>query len=198
MTISSPVTLPVVPPPRAIEFRPISVVGMTASPFTGAQEVQAHQGEWWELRLDYSPFVSRELAENLIATFVSLNFREHTLRVRAYPRTPRGTWTDGFVNGAGQTGKTLAITGAGANATAKRGDFLQQGSQLHKVTADATLNGSGAGTIDIWPAIRSAPSHGSGVTVTNPAGLYRLKEPFTWSLEVAMVYGFSISLMEAF
>lgn len=203
MAITSPVTLPTSPAPRRVQISPVAVVGMTRSPFTLEQEVQAHQGECWECELEYAPIGSRALAEALIAAFVSLNFREHTLLVRAYPRTPLGTWraVTPVVSTGSQTGKVLSLSGVTSGLTASAGDWFQMGggstAWLYKVVANAQANGSNVINLDIWPRLRTPPAVNDEATLLNPAGLFRLAAPFSWSLEVAMIYGFSVRLMEA-
>lgn len=108
------------------------------------------------------------------------------------------------VDGAGQTGETLNITGASAskNSWLKAGDYIQLGSgstaTLHRVLEDANTNASGQTTLSLWPHIRTAPSNGATVTVNNAVGRWRLASNETnWSVNEASIYGISFTAMEA-
>ena len=87
--------------------------------------------------------------------------------------TPTGTGT------AGST--SVSVAAGGAAGTFRQGDIVTFAghSQTYVVTANATLNGSGAGTINIFPAlvqavsgaaITVAPSHWANI-VGHPRGL---------------------------
>jgi hypothetical protein len=91
-----------------------------------------------------------------------------------------GTRTNGTVNGASQTGSTLAITGLGANATVSAGDVFtiaavnavnpqnrQSTGYLRQftVTAAGTANGSGQLTVSIFPPINTVASNQQYQTV---------------------------------
>lgn len=202
MTISYPVTLPTTPAPRRIVPRQRSVVGMTESPFTGEQQVFAHQGGGWEWDVEMPP-MQREAFEPFIAALLSLNGREGTA-LFGLTTSPRGTWTSAVhVDGSGQTGRTLLVQAFAAGVTGKAGDWFSLGSggatQLHKLTADFTSDVTGAATLDIWPRLRASPTNGDAVTVINPKGIWRLAgDGQEWSHEIAQWFGFSFSLIEAY
>lgn len=204
MTISYPLSLPSTRFSR-FTLRARSSAAVSESPFTGEQQVYVHQAEVWSAEIELAP-MTREDAEAWAAFFLSLNGREGTFLL-GDPRnlTPQGTWAGAspLVNGGSQTGKTLAIDGLSAGATVKGGDWLQLGSgssaRLHKVTQDATANGSGEVTLDIWPRLRSSPSNNAAVTIASAQGVFRLaSNEVGWGLEPGQLYsGFSFAAVEA-
>jgi len=108
-----------------------------------------------------------------------------------------------LVNGADQTGATLAIDGVQASKAAvfKAGDYFQLGSgssaRLHMVTADATSNGSGEATLDIWPPLRASPADNAGLTIASPKGVFRLTGDDTgWDVDQAAIYGITLQAVE--
>jgi hypothetical protein len=77
------------------------------------------------------------------------------------------------------------------------GDYIQIGSgataRLHKVLVDR----NGTGTIEIWPALRSAVT-GATVTLTNTVGRFRLQgNQQTFSIDDSSKYGISFDCVEA-
>lgn len=206
MAISYPLALPAITRGfMRVVFRQLSSVGVSSSPFSKEQQVYVHQGECWGADAVYAPLKVRADAEDVIGWLAALNGQEGTLLLGdPVYTTVRGTWSGGtpLVNGASQTGKTLAIDGVGASATVKRGDKFQLGSgastRLHMVTADGTANGSGQITLDIWPRLRASPGDNDPLTISSPKGLFRLASNVRdWSVELAQVYGISFSCVEA-
>lgn len=176
---------------------------MTSSPFTGEQQVQAHQGQWWEAELNLPP-MKRAAAAAWIGLFMGLNFREGTVLLGLRPSTPLGVATGTpLMNGASQTGRTIATDGWTNSVTGivKAGDFFSLGSagstRLHQVVQDANSNGSGQANLEIWPRLRSSPADNAPLTFVNPKGIWRLKAPFAYTIELAMQFGISVSLTEA-
>lgn len=109
-----------------------------------------------------------------------------------------------FVNGAGQTGNSLAIDGASPNESSylKAGDYIQLGTgataRLHKVLSDVVTNDAGQATIDIWPDLRSSPTDGSAVIISNTVGRFRLSSnQQSFSIDSASIYGISFDCVEA-
>lgn len=204
MTITFPLSLPA-PQFARVRFVAASAVGVTRSPFTFASQVQAHQGQTFRAEVSYPP-LERADAEDVIGFLLSLNGREGTfLMGDPVGRAPRGTWSGSpVVNGAGQTGNTLAIRGLNDGATGKAGDYLQLGSgsstHLHKLMQAFTVSGSPTGyvTLDIWPRLRASPANGDAVTVSAAKGLWRLQGNETaWDIGEAQIYGVAFACEEA-
>jgi hypothetical protein len=207
MTISYPLTLPTITGFSSITIKPVSVVGVSRSVFTLEEQVQVHQGQAWEASVSL-PVMKRADAEEWIAFFLSLNGIQGTfLMGDPLGATARGSasTTPGtpVVNGAGQTGNTLAINGCPNNATnyLRKGDYVQLGSasssRLHRVLTDASTDGAGAVTLDIWPNLRESPSNGGTVVVANTVGLFRLKPPVSFPTDSAKIYELRFECIES-
>lgn len=204
MAIAYPLSLPATSVPAAVSIRMRSSVGMSMSPFSFAQQVYAHAGDMWEADISL-PKMQRADAEEYIAFLAALNGREGSFTLGPDPvnLSPRGTWGGTpLVNGASQTGKTLAVDGFTASATVKKGDWFQLGtgssSRLHKIVEDGTANGSGQLSLEIWPRLRSSPADNDALTTASPKGVFRLASNLReYSLELAKLYGISFSAIEA-
>lgn len=106
------------------------------------------------------------------------------------------------VNGAGQSGRTLAITGATPNYVVRDGQWLNHvaASGQHYVylnIGETILNASGAGNLTIEPMLRVIPAHGDQVKL---AGVmiegFILGDEQMWSLSVGGLIGFGFDLVE--
>ena len=81
--------------------------------------------------------------------------------------SPLGAWTGTpLVNGASQTGSTLAIDGCAAAVFGwgMAGDYFSVGGELKQLTQDADTNGSGETTLYFKPALRSSPADNAAIT----------------------------------
>lgn len=114
--------------------------------------------------------------------------------------TMRGTPTVVTAN-AGTT--VAAITGGTAGGTLKVGDWLQfgsgLGSQLVSVTADVTLNGSGAGSVLFEPPLRATYVASTGVVWDKPVAHYKMTSDVPeWAYLPGsfLVAGFGCDFME--
>lgn len=203
MPISYPLALPALGFAR-IRMHARSTVAQSRSPFTGEQQTYVHQGEWWEAEVSYPP-LKRADAEEVIGFLLALNGAEGSFLMgpTAVDATQRGTWAGQSpqVNGGGQTGKTLAIKNLAAGSTIRRGDWFQLGSgataRLHRVVQDATANGSGQATLDIWPRLREAPANNAPITLASPRGRWMLASPAAqYEIEPPDIYGISFSCVE--
>ncbi len=139
---------------------------MFTSPFTGTVQTIARPGARWVATLEFTG-LSKARAAILDAFLASLDGQAGRFFLQPHHRP--GTTALGVVNGAGQTGKTLAVSGYGAGIKIfSAGDFIEAGGELKMLTADATTNGSGQTTLQITPAWRSSPTNGGAVIGTNP------------------------------
>ena len=201
MAISFPLSLPNTTSYSSARMTARSVVGVTKSPFTGAQQVQKHQGQWWEWEAHLVP-MTRASAEEWIAFMLSLNGQQGTFLLGdPLGATARGVATGTpLVKGASQTGSSLITDGWTASQTGilKAGDYFQLGtsssSKLYKVLADANSDGSGDATFDIFPSINVAVANDATITVASPKGLFRLaSNEMGFDLKQAQNYGIAFS-----
>lgn len=200
--IAYPLTLPATPAPSRSAFRLRRVVAVATSPFTGQQQVQEHQGAWWEADISLPP-MKRDKAGAWQGFLLGLRGRRGTfLMGDPDARFPRGVATGApYVNGAGQKGNTL-VTAGWAPWTAgilRAGDYIElPGNRLHMVVTDAASDGNGAAALTIEPPLRGVPPHGGAVTTRNARGLFRLStNDAGWDADAAGVYGFSFTCIEA-
>lgn len=115
-------------------------------------------------------------------------------------RNPQGTQTADFVLAAGASpgDRTLSVT-MGPGATLKAGDYVQLGTRLHVLVADATADGAGAASLAIWPAVREVQSPGATVISTNARGAWRITDPTrSFSVTGPKFISVSLDIEEAF
>lgn len=184
MTISFPLTWPTVPGVTSLTIGESNVVGLSAAPFSGVQQVQEHQGQWWTAEAEWRPMYREEIdpwmgffssLRGMTGTFILPDLARPTARGSASvtPGSPQ-------VDGAGQSGLTLKIKTTGLGSVAgylKANDRFSLGTgasrQLYKVVADVNLVSNGA-TMDIWPRLRTSPGNNDTVYVANASGRFRL------------------------
>ena len=137
---------------------------------------------------------------------LALNGREGTFTMGDPVNVaPRGTWAGSpKVVGPLAVGvKSIPMDGFSASATVKAGDWFQTGSgastHLHKIVQDATADGSGLATLEIWPRTRAALVDNATFTTASPKGLWRLVDNGrNWSIGLAQLYsGLRLSCIEA-
>ncbi|MBC2731384.1 hypothetical protein [Thiobacillus sp.] len=201
MAITYPITLPSSPAPANIRIYPRSIVGVGVSPFSGAQQVYRHQGQFWQADITM-PSMYRAEAAPWIAAMLQLNGRYGTFRLGdASHQTPTGVATGiPLVNGAGQTGQSLVTDGwtAGVTGILKQGDYIEVASRLYMVMVDADSDGSGNATLDIWPRLRVATLDNEAITVNSPRGIFRLaSNEMPWLAKPGRIVELSFSAVEA-
>lgn len=186
-------------------IRARNVVGLSASPFTGQQQVYKHQGQWWEAEVTLPP-MKRADAEQVVAFLISLNGRLGTFLLGDPANTsPRGIGTGTpLINGDDQTGNELVTDGWTTSQTGilKAGDWIQLGAagatRLYKVLQDVNSDGSGNATLTIWPDLRSNTVDDDPITVSSPKGIWRLTSNETeFSIDEASIYGITFACIEA-
>jgi hypothetical protein len=200
MAITYPLSMPAAP----FKFRAFNViqnfqVAVNKSPFTGQGQTYEHPGSWWSAKIDFPP-LTRVQAGPWIGFLAALNGRSGTFLLGP-PNwaTPLGTAGGSpIVNGASQTGKTLAISGL--TGVLKAGDYFQVGSGLtQRLYMNLTDAGPGTVTLDIFPRLRESPANSAPLTLVNPQGCFRLdSNQNSWAIGVDKNYGLSFSAEEAF
>lgn len=204
MAISYPLSLPSMFKVARITLRANNTVGESVSPFSAEQQIYVHQGQWWQAEIQL-PKLARDDAEDFAGWLFSLRGKEGSfLMGDPSAATPRGSaGGTPLVDGAGQTGLTLAVKGGPISTTnwLKIGDYIQLGtgssSRLHKVLVAANTDGAGKTTLDIWPRLRSSPADGAAIVVSAAKGLWMLASNASeYDIEPAMQYGFSFACRE--
>jgi len=203
MTISYPLSLPTGLGLERFAWTNFNAVGMTRSPFTFATQAQQHQGQLWSAEVSVAAATSRAKVEPWMAFLAQLMGPWGTfLMGDPYGKTAMGVATGTpRVNGAGQTGNTLATYGWTANITniLKRGDYIQIGQRLYKVLNDHNTDGGGGTTLDIWPRLRESPANNATIITSNTVGLFRLadSEVKLHELDRELIYAISFAAVEA-
>ena len=178
------------------------------SPFSFSQQVYRHQGQAWEADISLPP-MKREDAEVWVSFLLRLRGQYGTFLLGdPLGATPRGSaaTTPGtpVVNGAGQTGDFLNITGLPTSTSnyLRAGDYIQLGtgssSTLHKVLEDVDTDASGNATLNLFPQVRTAPNNSATVTVEDCVGVFRLNDNATsWDINSASIYGITFGAIES-
>jgi hypothetical protein len=197
-----PLTLPTGKTFSRATFRPINIVGISQSPFTGQVEVLKHQGEWWEVDLTLPPMLVAD-AQPWASFLTDLQgIRGHFHLGDPSQVIPRGSASSApgtpLVNGSTQVGDDLICNGAPINTTGYllSGDYIgitaaTGGQNLHKVLSDVDSDGSGNFTCTIWPTLNSlnTPVNDGVVVVSNAQGRFRLSTNTPeWSVRPGGIY----------
>ena len=208
MAITYPLSTPTNKTIAGIRLTARNVIGVSTSPVSFKQQTYQFSGQRWEADITL-PQMNRENAEEWVAFLMKLYGQKGTFLLGdPLGGTARGSASSAagtpVVNGASQTGGTLAIDGLPASATGylKAGDYIQLGSaataQLYKVLNDANSNGSGEATLDVWPNLRSSPSDGATVVVANAKGVFRLaSNEANWNINNLAFYGITFGAVES-
>lgn len=174
MAISYPLTPPASPGYRSRELQGMTRVGMVQSPFTGQQQVQPWQAQWLQFTFSL-PVMTDAQAGAWTAFFMALNGREGTFYLGdSVRKVPRGTIAGTVTVGAGAVANATTLPLSGGTGAFAVGDWLQvfatTSARLHRVVQ---VN---AGSVDVFPRLRSAYANGSAITYANPVGRFRLTE----------------------
>lgn len=187
-----PITLPSDPKPSEIVLRQFSLVSVAQSLFSGKQQVYTHPTQYWELNFDLPPLYGA-LAHQWATALMRLNGMEGTFYFSPTDDTPQGTLSgtivvdaiyDYYLDVTGMTG-TLSV-----------GDWVQIESGLYRVTTGDTAV-AGSATIEVWPRLRAEITAGVSLVIySTPKGVFRMQQNFEYNMDVAKLYGITISARE--
>ena len=203
-TPSYPLTFPTVSGIKTQRFALTRTVAVSASPFTGQEQVFQHEGEIWSTQITFPPML-KDKAAVVLAFLLQLRGRRGTFKIGDQDaKTITGVATGTIrVNGASQTGNQVALDGF-ANSTNnvfKAGDYIQIGSYLYMVIEDVNSNSSGEANVKIEPALRSSIetiNDDTTVVYSNTTTLMRLDtNELGWQTDKVSKYGISFSASEA-
>jgi hypothetical protein len=124
--------------------------------------------------------------------------------VEASQVTVGGRPTSATVNGAGQLGLTLALSGLQASVTnLVAGDVISivmasEDSQPIILGADLVANGSGQATAVLTTPLRKSPANAAAVELQWPTATMRMRNSLAWKVSPAPVYESEVAFEEAF
>lgn len=198
---------PTIIAPSSAVFRLVPNTQTFRSPLDGTRQTIAQPGSAWAATLTWNT-----LNENHWRPFTAFIASLQGAAGRFYFGPPHASKPKGAittsptVNGAGQTGTTLAIASAGISIAGvfKAGDFISfntsAGRELKIVTADATSNGSGQATLTIAPPIRTSPTSGAAITYNSPSCVMMLTDDAQGAFDFrpGTLAGLTLEIVEAF
>lgn len=193
------ITFPSSPKPSGMSWRLKQPAQQNISEWTGARQVLASGRGWWECNVTLPPIVG-ESSVNAWRSFIAkargaandFQVPVNEIAQSSSTATPR-------INGAGQTGRSLATDGwPNSTTTLSAGQFVTIGDQLLQLTADVVSNGTGEATISFEPAIRVSPADNALIEYKNPYALMYFVEDAGYTVEPGLVYSISLNLRESF
>jgi hypothetical protein len=190
------VQMPSYPSPSTIDWGALDSVAIAESPFSGRQQIQNWKGSRMEASVQMPP-MPHALAQDWIAWLLACQGATGVFEFGdPLGRNPRGTGAGTLtVNGSGQGGYAMSVTGGSGANVLLPGDWIQIGFRLYRNLG--TYNG-GAAALSIWPQIRESPLHGAAIVTSNTKGLFRLKtNQRRWSVTEARHYGIQFDIREA-
>lgn len=208
------ITYPLSPPaitgigPENFTMSEVNVVGETESPFTLGQQLQQWLGQQLQIEANLPPMLYPQ-AEQWIAFLGSLFGKFGTFLMGDYNRpTPQGPLSGSpLASGAANTAglNQLNIRGAAVSVTnwAIAGDYIQltvpsSPQRIYKSLKNASTDGSGNVTLDIFPNIRETIPDGTPIVVSNCQGTFRLMNNLhKWKVDKNKVYTISFQAKEA-
>lgn len=190
------------PAPASCTLRSITPTLVSAGQSLKRQ-VRTRGGQRWAAMLSWGIWDAANMLP--IEAFVLALDGQYATFTWVHPSlAPRGSWAGGApqVNGASQTGSSIALKGftAGQTGVVKAGDLLKfSDTKVYMATADANSDGSGHATVSIKPKLIVSPADGEAVVYTSV--------PFTMCLSADQVdlpatvpsfYSMSLNFMEAY
>lgn len=209
----STLTYPLTPPaisgigPKTQTLGTNNAVAMTESPFTFQQQPQQWPGQMLTVDANLPP-MKRAQGEQWWSWLVALMGQWGTTLFGDYAcQAPQGAMSGTpVVNGANAAGlNVLNIRSVTASVSnwAVAGDWIQltgaSGIQrIYKILFNASSNGSGDVTVEIYPNTREAYTDGTTIVTANTQGTFRLvKNSQSCKIDQDLMYTISFQLKEA-
>ena len=206
MAISYPLNdaLTLTPQPRRMDLRSLDLVTSSVSNFTGEVQTYLNSGVGrWAVQLNFPP-MSRAQAMQWIGLFSAVYGGFGSLILPIYFQTAiRGSGAgtpvvDGIIQAPNTSVAVRGMTPS-ANGVFLIGDMINIGSDLFRVVRQLDADGSGNGTMEIWPSLRKATTDGQTIVTADVAGRFRTAPGFVLdeSIDSAQLWGFGWDGIEA-
>jgi len=205
--VTYPLSYPTAPGPQKLVLSATNTIGMSKSPFTGQQQTYQWPSEFFSLDVSLPPML-QATAQAWVAFLVALRGQLGTFYAGdSSVLEPAGVATGTPLVSGAQTAMSTSLTTKGWTAGVSNillaGDYIQLGTgvqqRLYKVLTNATSDGSGHATLDIFPRLREGVSDAQPITTINCMGTFRLSSnERKWTVEEIQLYGVDFSAEEAF
>ena len=164
-------TFPTTVQPESIEISSIeqNFVDRTQG---GKRQTRNEPGHVWQIKLNM-PAMTEDDYRSLYAFKIKQKGIYDTFQIVPYTtETPRGSFGGTpVVNGANQSGNTLAIDGASVSTTswARAGDVFKLAGhpKVYMITEDANTDATGAVTLTFEPDLHYTPTDNEALTVSS-------------------------------
>jgi hypothetical protein len=169
------------------------------SEWTGRRQTIASGRGWWECQINLPPIIGTTSVNSWRSFIAKARGRANDFQITVDPTAQSTSTATPLVNGASQTGRTLATDGWPVSTTVLvAGQFVTINNQLLQLTENVTSNGSGVATLTFEPPIRTSPSDNAAIEYKNPFCLMYFVEEPTLSVENGYVYSLSLNLRESY
>lgn len=189
--------------PRAaakIEWKLRQPSQMNRGEFTGYRRVTIlAEAPRWTAHVEYPPIIGERAARPWRSFFAQLQGRAGTFQLVACEAPQVEVFQQVVVDGAGQTGNTLATRGWQAGAWLGNGMFVTVGDRLHQVVATSPIAGAdGKVTLSIIPYLENDLADGVTVETRLPWALMSLSDDSAgWSVGTNQQYAIAFDCEEA-
>ncbi len=173
--------MPTTPAPSDLELY-IERNQVKVQSFSQLTQIQRNPGDRWIGKVTL-PLLNKAQAAEWLGFFDALDGYVNSFRME-HPdfKGIRGVApnTSGSVNGANQTGLTLNTKGWPASKPDlfRRGDMIQVGNKLKRITSDIASDSAGIAVLSIAPAFYAGPLNNITIITQNTSGVFRLSDGF--------------------
>jgi hypothetical protein len=188
--------------PSSLEWALLSNTQTFTSPLNQSVQSLEMPGARWRFSCSFDSLSEADAAA--MRTFLA-QLRGRSNRFTVWPlgvKAVRGVATGTpLVNGAAQTGTTLATDGWTPSTAGilLAGDYIGVNGELKLLVADAASNGAGEATLSFEPPLRASPVDNAVITTTRPLATFMLDEDASrWTTAAPSLDSFSIAATEAF
>ena len=193
------ITYPSTPKANGMSWRLVMPSQTNASEWTGRRQTIASGRGWWDCQIVLPPIVGTTNVNAWRSFIAKARGRANDFQIPVDPTAQSASTATPLVNGASQTGRTLATDGWPVSTTVLvAGQFVTINNQLLQLTENVTSNGSGVATLTFEPPIRVSPADNAAIEYNNPYCLMYFVEEPTLSVENGYVYSLSLNLRESF
>ena len=193
--------------PALADLRITSVQNtLTSLSISGKRQTRQIGGQYFRLYGTYPPMTRAEFGQ--IYGFLMKqrgSFESFTVVPPVVSSTTATSYGTPVINGASQTGRSVATDGWGVSKSAgnllRAGDFIKFANhdKVYCLTDDNSSDSGGNSTLSIEPALLTSPADGSAITVASvPFKVYLMKGGLVeYSTGINGLYSYELDLCEA-